>query len=72
MILTKDLEGILIRLAAHGCAPEICRRGNMWRAHVNGPGGYWHDSDTPIKALKGAVSTWEMDGKPMRDQGGVA
>lgn len=59
------LSTTLIHLAKEGCCPGIYRRGNLWRAHVNNAGNFWHDDTTPLKALRGAVKLWRKAGEPI-------
>jgi len=59
------LSNMLIGLTDDGCYPSIYYRGELWRAHVNAAGGYWHDDTTPLRALRGAVKAWKKAGKPV-------
>ena len=56
------LNKLLKDLKNRGCHPCISRRGNVWRAHVNGAGNFWEEASTPLKALQAAVRSWEAKG----------
>lgn len=62
MNLNDQLKN-LVRQKSYPC---ISYRGSsIWRAHVNGAGNYWHDANTPCKALTGAIELWKKAGKRM-------
>jgi hypothetical protein len=59
------LSNLMKQLRSEGCFPSIYRRGDLWRAHVNAAGNYWHDDTTPLKAMQEAVRLWKRAGKPV-------
>ena len=62
---SMKLNEKLLWLQEMGCFPSIYLRGKVWRAHVNASGNFWEESDTPLKALTLAISTWIAAGRPM-------
>lgn len=61
----SSLANILTGLARLGCVPGIYRRGNLWRAHVNIAGNFWHDAESPVEAMRVAVRAWMKAGCPL-------
>lgn len=59
------LEARLADLQARGCYPSLCRRGRVWRAHINACGNVWSEGKTPHAALEKAVRAWTAMGRPM-------
>ena len=59
------LEDLLTDLANQGCYPCISRRGDIWRAHVNGAGNFWAEHKRPATALRKAIREWKKEGNPM-------
>ena len=60
------MEKLLKELAKQGCWPCVSRRSaTLWRAHVNQTGNFWEEATTPLVALRLAVKSWTIAGKPM-------
>lgn len=60
-----SLSRMMTQLQSDGCFPSIYFRGDVWRAHVNAAGNFWHDDATPLKAMLGAVRLWKHSGMPV-------
>lgn len=61
-VLRLSLNDQLLWLKGKGCYPVISRRGQVWRAHINGAGNQWSEGNTPLKALSKAIRQWIKSG----------
>jgi hypothetical protein len=65
------IEDQLAELVHYGCAPNICRRGDKWRFHINVHTSIWADGSTIGSALRKVLKLWEDNRRPTKDERGV-